>query len=110
MTAGSASMAAAQSPEPRDNLSLADVLSISVFMAVFFPLFVVLLAFACLHLLRRQPPRTARGEADVALCAGRRVEGRRRRQVRQGRCHGASSFRRRENSSRGAVAEEKRSV
>ncbi|CAO2039329.1 unnamed protein product [Urochloa humidicola] len=52
--AASASAAAAQSPEARDNPTVADVLSISVFMAVFFPVFVTLLAFACLRLFR--PP------------------------------------------------------
>ncbi|CAD6243975.1 unnamed protein product [Miscanthus lutarioriparius] len=50
--ASAAHVAAAQSPEPRDNPTIADVMSISVFMAVFFPVFVVLLAFACLRLFR----------------------------------------------------------
>jgi len=50
--ASAAYVAAAQSPEPRDNPMIADVMSISVFMAVFFPVFVVLLAFACLRLFR----------------------------------------------------------
>jgi E3 ubiquitin-protein ligase ATL6/9/15/31/42/55 len=50
--ASAAHVAVAQSPEPRDNPTVADVLSISVFMAVFFPVFVVLLAFACLRLFR----------------------------------------------------------
>ncbi|XP_062221105.1 E3 ubiquitin-protein ligase ATL31-like [Phragmites australis] len=52
--AATASVAAAHSPEPRDNPTVADVMSISVFMAVFFPVFIVLLAFACLRLFR--PP------------------------------------------------------
>jgi E3 ubiquitin-protein ligase ATL6/9/15/31/42/55 len=66
----SASVAAAQSPEPRNNPSLADVLSISVFMAVFFPLFVVLLAFACLHLfLPRDDRRAAPDDDDDSVSA-----------------------------------------
>nr|CAB3446978.1 unnamed protein product [Digitaria exilis] len=35
--------------------TVADVMSISVFLAVFFPVFIVLLAFACLNLFRRPP-------------------------------------------------------
>ncbi|KAF0906469.1 hypothetical protein E2562_011462 [Oryza meyeriana var. granulata] len=46
--------AAAQSPRPGggEALSFSDVISISFFMAVFFPVFIVLLAFACLRLFR----------------------------------------------------------
>jgi E3 ubiquitin-protein ligase ATL6/9/15/31/42/55 len=59
-----------QSPEPRNNPSLADVFSISVFMAVFFPLFVVLLTFACLHLfLPRDDRRAARDDDDDSVSA-----------------------------------------
>ena len=46
----------------------------------------------------------------VALRAEHRVEGQRRGQVGQGRQARASSIRRRENSSRGVVGEETRSV
>ncbi|CAO1942093.1 unnamed protein product [Urochloa humidicola] len=53
--AASASVGAAQSPEARDNQSVAGVLSISIFMSVFFPVFVTLLAFACLRLFRPPP-------------------------------------------------------
>uniref|UniRef100_A0A0E0K1E6 RING-type E3 ubiquitin transferase n=1 Tax=Oryza punctata TaxID=4537 RepID=A0A0E0K1E6_ORYPU len=49
----------AAAPSPRsagggggDSLSFSDVISISFFMAVFFPVFIVLLAFACLRLFR----------------------------------------------------------
>jgi len=52
-TAAAASVAAAESPGPRDNESV--VLGISIFISIFFPIFIVLLAFACLHLFR--PPR-----------------------------------------------------
>ncbi|KAL6634113.1 hypothetical protein ACP70R_026784 [Stipagrostis hirtigluma subsp. patula] len=52
LVATAASVAAAQPPEPRDNPTVADVMSISVFMAIFFPVFIVLLAFACLRLCR----------------------------------------------------------
>uniref|UniRef100_J3LE18 RING-type E3 ubiquitin transferase n=2 Tax=Oryza brachyantha TaxID=4533 RepID=J3LE18_ORYBR len=53
--------AAAQSPRTGsdESLGFADVISISFFMAVFFPVFVVLLAFACLRLFRpldEEPP------------------------------------------------------
>ncbi|PUZ76213.1 hypothetical protein GQ55_1G271700 [Panicum hallii var. hallii] len=48
-----ASVAAAESPGPRGNESV--VLGISIFISIFFPIFIVLLAFACLHLFR--PPR-----------------------------------------------------
>lgn len=50
-----APVAAAPSSPPRsggDSLSFSDVISISFFMAVFFPVFIVLLAFACLRLFR----------------------------------------------------------
>ncbi|CAL4887168.1 unnamed protein product [Urochloa decumbens] len=53
--AASASVGAAESPEARDNQSVAGVLSISIFMSVFFPIFVTLLAFACLRLFRPPP-------------------------------------------------------
>jgi E3 ubiquitin-protein ligase ATL6/9/15/31/42/55 len=52
-----ASCAAAQPPggSASDNhMSFSDVMTISFFMAIFFPVFVVLLAFACLRLFR--PP------------------------------------------------------
>uniref|UniRef100_A0ACD5ZDD4 Uncharacterized protein n=1 Tax=Avena sativa TaxID=4498 RepID=A0ACD5ZDD4_AVESA len=52
-----ASCAAAQPPGGSGsdkNMSFTDVMTISFFMAIFFPVFVVLLAFACLRLFR--PP------------------------------------------------------
>ncbi|WVZ74932.1 hypothetical protein U9M48_023046 [Paspalum notatum var. saurae] len=66
-----ASVVAAQSPEPRaDNRSqsVADVMSISVFMAVFLPIFAVLLAFACLNLFR-PPEDDARPAPDASAPA-----------------------------------------
>ncbi|TKW39853.1 hypothetical protein SEVIR_1G207100v4 [Setaria viridis] len=79
-TAASASVAAAQSPEPRDNQSLVDVLSISVFMAVFFPLFVVLLAFACLRLFlpsddNRPAPSDSASASELSRHGGSRKGG-----------------------------------
>lgn len=63
------SVVAAQSPEPRDNQTVADVMSISIFMAVFFPVFVVLLAFACLHLFRAPDDDDPQPQAPDAASA-----------------------------------------
>ncbi|KAJ1279659.1 hypothetical protein BS78_04G171100 [Paspalum vaginatum] len=69
--AAAASVVAAQPPEPRDNRSqsVADVMSISVFMAVFLPIFAVLLAFACLNLFRPPPEEDARPARDASAPA-----------------------------------------
>ncbi|KAL6899723.1 hypothetical protein ACP4OV_006381 [Aristida adscensionis] len=69
VAAAASSVAAAQPPEPRGNStsSVANVLSISVFMAIFFPVFVVFLAFACLRLF--SPPYEA---ADASPSASER--------------------------------------
>uniref|UniRef100_A0A0D9VHD5 RING-type E3 ubiquitin transferase n=1 Tax=Leersia perrieri TaxID=77586 RepID=A0A0D9VHD5_9ORYZ len=74
--------AAAQSPSPRpgggsggESLGLSDVISISFFMAVFFPVFVVLLAFACLRLFRPiedEPPSGVTLSSEWSRRGGRR--------------------------------------
>ncbi|GJM85322.1 hypothetical protein PR202_ga01761 [Eleusine coracana subsp. coracana] len=50
MAAITGSVAAGPSPEPRDNPGIADLWTICIFTAVFFPFFIMLLAFACLRL------------------------------------------------------------
>ncbi|KAL5207360.1 hypothetical protein ABZP36_031795 [Zizania latifolia] len=64
--------AAAQSPGPADEpLSFADLISISVFISIFFPVFIVVLAFTCLRLFR--PP-----DDELALVDASEEEGSRR--------------------------------
>ncbi|XP_048527998.1 RING-H2 finger protein ATL38-like [Triticum urartu] len=64
-----ASCAAAQTPggPGSDNsMDFSDVMAISFFMAIFFPVFVVLLAFACLRLYRPpdEPPATENSSSE----------------------------------------------
>ncbi|VAH84467.1 unnamed protein product [Triticum turgidum subsp. durum] len=67
-----ASCAAAQTPggpASHNSMSLSDVMAILFFMAFFFPVFVVLLAFACLRLFRPpdEPPAGDDSSSDRSL-------------------------------------------
>ncbi|KAM0897783.1 hypothetical protein ACQ4PT_022355 [Festuca glaucescens] len=71
-----ASCAAAQppgGPGSDNHMSFSDVMTISFFMAIFFPVFVVLLAFACLRLFR--PPDEPAGAESSSSEWSRHKEG-----------------------------------
>ncbi|XP_044974145.1 E3 ubiquitin-protein ligase ATL6-like [Hordeum vulgare subsp. vulgare] len=74
-----ASRAAAQTPGgpgPSNSMSFSDVMTISFFMAIFFPVFVVLLAFACLRMFRpHDEPPASESSSSSARSRSRHKEG-----------------------------------
>ncbi|TVU29584.1 hypothetical protein EJB05_21158, partial [Eragrostis curvula] len=73
--AASAPVAAGQSPEAQDDPRIADLMTISIFMAVFFPVFIVLLSFACLRLFLPPDDDGPEGSAASASPAERSRRG-----------------------------------